>query len=243
MQSFHVLHLLILISLITTLIEAKSYYSKPRCRSGCGQVTISYPFGIGKDCSLNEWYTIDSNSSRPYLSALNKVEVLHLDASTQTVTVNMSVTNADCKNPLKNSNLVLGDGHGKSPFKISGSNNVLVVKGCGNGAIMEENGTIVTGWSTTCRKDTVSDTNNCIGVGCCQTALPHDLEMLTFNLTGLKSQDEGGTCGSAYLVDITFIERQYGLRFDSQIIGHEYAFLPMSLSWKERFNLNPTRCN
>ncbi|KAI3740247.1 hypothetical protein L2E82_30672 [Cichorium intybus] len=244
MQSFHVLHLLILISLITTLIEAQSYYySKPRCRSGCGEVAISYPFGIGKDCSLNEWYTIDCNSLKPYLSALNNVEVLNLDASTQTVTVNMSVINADCKNPVKNSNLVLGDGHGKSPFKISGLNNALVVKGCGHGAIMKENGTIVTGCSTTCGKDTVSDTNNCFGVGCCQTTIPHDLESFTFNLTGLEMQDGDGTCGSAYLVDITFVERQYVQRLLGNVINEEQGFVPISLSWNEKFDVNSTTCN
>ncbi|KAL4578115.1 hypothetical protein LXL04_014231 [Taraxacum kok-saghyz] len=226
MQAFLVMRLLILISL-TALTEAQ-YGDNPGCPSRCGRVSIAYPFGIGRKCSANYWYTVHCNSSTPYLSSLNNVEVLYTDSST--ISVNMSVIKADCNNPFKNIiNLVQNTSHGKNPFRFSGSNNVFVVKGCGSGAIME-NGTVVSGCSTTCRNNTLSDLNNCFGVGCCQTTIPHDLKSFTFNLSGLETKKHGNeTCGSAFLVETFYRES----------ISEEHSFAPVSLSW----NSNSTRCN
>ncbi|KAL4560079.1 hypothetical protein LXL04_032227 [Taraxacum kok-saghyz] len=244
MQTFQLLHLLIFISLTTPLIEAQIFFSKPRCSTRCGQVLIGYPFGIGSNCSANDWYTIDCNSRKAYLPALNNVEMLGLNMFAQTVTINISVIKVDCKNPVLDSNLILGASYSRSPFTISGSNNSLVVKGCGNGVLIE-NRTIVGGCSTTCgnQNDIVDDENNCFGVGCCQTAIPHDLKSFTLNLTGLEAQNRDGTCGSAFLVDITSLERLSLTRIPGQIIGDDYDFAPISLSWNESFNLDSTRCN
>ncbi|CAH1436743.1 unnamed protein product [Lactuca virosa] len=244
MQPFQVLNLLILI-LLTTLVEAhlEAYYGKPQCPVICGDVRITYPFGFGRNCSANEWYTLDCNSSppylssfnnKPYLSAFNNAEVLYMDVST--ITVNMSMISADCKNPVQDINHVLITSHGKSPFRFSGSRNRFVVKGCGSASIME-NGSIVTGCSTTCGKDTVSDLNDCFGVGCCQTTIPHGLSSFTFNLTGLESQARDGACGSAILVDTN-----YAGSFSSKSFAEDH-FVPISLSWNETFHENSTRCN
>ncbi|XP_023737186.1 wall-associated receptor kinase-like 1 [Lactuca sativa] len=244
MQPFQVLNLLILI-LLTTLVEAhlEAYYGKPQCPVICGDVQITYPFGFGRNCSANEWYTLNCNSSppypssftnKPYLSAFNNAEVLYMDVST--ITINMSMISADCENPVQDINHVLITSHGKSPFRFSGSRNRLVFKGCGSASIME-NGSIVTGCSTTCGKDTVSDINNCFGFGCCQTTIPHGLSSFTFNLTGLERQNQDGACGCAFLVDTN-----YAGSFSSKSFTEDH-FVPISLSWNETFHENSTRCN
>ncbi|KAL7613634.1 hypothetical protein Lser_V15G06632 [Lactuca serriola] len=195
----------------------------------CGRVLISYPFGIGRNCSANEWFNIICKSWRPYLSALDNVEVL--DIGSNTVIVQMSVNKGDCKNPIKDSNLLPHTSNGQSPFRISRSLNRFVFKGCGNGAIME-NGTIVAGCSTTCGKDTVSDVSdlyNCFGDGCCQTTIPHDMKSVTFNLTGSEKHNGDRACGSAFLVDSI----QYSQDYNSQTIGKDLAFVPVSLVWNE----------
>ncbi|XP_023737173.1 wall-associated receptor kinase-like 8 [Lactuca sativa] len=238
MKPFKVLQLLIL-TLLTSSIEAQ--LTKPRCDTACGDVQITYPFGIGRECSANEWYTINCNSSTPYLSALNNVEVLVLDINLATVTVNISLISVDCQNPVQYSHLILNTSYGNSPFLFSASNNILIVNGCGSAAIME-NGTVVGGCSTTCGTTTNtvivtdSDTNNCFGIGCCQTTIPHDLHSFTLNLTGMEKQDRDGTCsGSAFLV-----AADYAREFSSQFNDN---FAPISLSWNETFDENSIRCN
>ncbi|KAL4578119.1 hypothetical protein LXL04_014237 [Taraxacum kok-saghyz] len=194
----------------------------------CGPVLIGYPFGIGRNCSANKWFNVDCNSSIPYLSAFNNMEVLR--AEKRRVTVNTSVIKVDCKNPILHSNI----SHGKSPFLLSGLNNILVVEGCGGAAIME-NRSIVAGCSTTCGNNTISDLNYCFGVGCCNTVIPHDLQSLTLNLTGSTSNGRE-TCGSALLVDTDSFMNE---RVSRQFVVEDHTFVPISLSW----NHNTTECN
>ncbi|KAL7613049.1 hypothetical protein Lser_V15G06663 [Lactuca serriola] len=235
MKQFQVLHLLIILISLTTFTKAQNHI-QTKCNNVCGSVTIDFPFGIGRNCALNEWFKIDCNSSTPYLPALNNVEVLEVTSNRQTVVVNVS-TIPDCKNPVQNSSLDLR----RSPFRYSRSDNLFVVEGCGNADIITKNGTIVGGCSTTCRTttDTVSNLNNCFGVGCCQTTIAQDLESFTLNRTGLERQDGDGTsCGSAFLARKFFITGIY----TSQSMVGEHTFVPVSLSWWNG-NRTPIGCN
>ncbi|CAI9271805.1 unnamed protein product [Lactuca saligna] len=226
MQKFQLLHLFILISLTTKLTEAQSSM-KTGCSRRCGNVWIPFPFGIGRNCSLNKWYTVDCNSSTPYLSALNHLEILRVDMYQQTVTVNGSMNIDHCKNPVQNSNLVLSG----SPYRFSRLNNIFVVEGCGNGVIMH-NGSIVSGCSTTCQGDTVSDRKKCFGIGCCQSTIPYDLESFTLNLTGLERRSGNQSCVSAMVVDSETYSS--GIFYGQNV--------PISLKWIREFNRNSTGC-
>ncbi|PWA38883.1 wall-associated kinase family protein [Artemisia annua] len=173
----------------------------PGCKDTCGNnVTIPYPFGIGAKCSVNEWYTVDCNSSKPYLSALH-LEVFGIDLENQIVTVNMQKL-SNCSQVINSVDL------GRSPFLYSTSHNKLVYEGyCGSAFMMDNHGSVLTGCSTTCNNDTTTntiviiDTNRCYGTNCCQTTIPRYLKSYRMNLTGLESQLGGdGDCGSAFLV-------------------------------------------
>ncbi|CAH1436751.1 unnamed protein product [Lactuca virosa] len=139
----------------------------------------------------------------------------------------MYVIKVDCKNPLKNSSLVLSTIHGKSPFWFSGSRNIVRYKGCGPIAIMN-NGVVVSGCSTTCGEDVVTNLDTCFGNGCCRTTIPDYLRSFTFNIAELEGQDG---CGSVFLVD-AYYER----RFPSQLVVGDHTFVPISLSWNESFS-------
>ncbi|GJW66464.1 wall-associated receptor kinase-like protein 2 [Tanacetum coccineum] len=71
----------------------------------------------------------------------------------------------------------------------------------------DDDGSALTGCSTTCNNDTtgttvINDTNRCFGISCCQTTIPRYLKLYIMNLTGLESQlGRDGGCGSASLVD------------------------------------------
>ncbi|KAJ0877136.1 putative wall-associated receptor kinase [Helianthus annuus] len=83
----------------------------------------------------------------------------------------------------------------------------------------EDNGSVLTGCSTTCRNDTLSDTNNCFGISCCETAIPHYLQSYSINLTNLDGEDGG--CGSAFLADKTTYGQQ----------RRKASSIPISLLW------------
>ncbi|GJR32441.1 wall-associated receptor kinase-like protein 8 [Tanacetum coccineum] len=175
------------------VVTASLKYAKPGCKDTCGNnVVIPYPFGIGASCSVNEWYTVYCNSSKPYLAALNdQLQLLGVDLENQTVTVNMPKF-SDCGQPIKSMDL------GSSPFVYSKTHNKLIYEGyCGS---------VLTGCSTTCNNDNTTtsviiDTNKCFGISCCQTTIPRYLKSYRMNLKGLESQSgRDGGCGSAFLV-------------------------------------------
>ncbi|GKA31025.1 wall-associated kinase family protein [Tanacetum coccineum] len=189
------------------------------CNDTCGKVRIPYPFGIGANCSVNKWYTIDCNSSTPYLSALNHLEVLGVDLENQTITVNMQKLSA-CSQTTKSVDL------GSSPFLYSKSQNKFVVEGCGNSVIFGDHGSVLTGCSTTCDNHTTTtamDRNSkCLGINCCETTIPHYLNSYSVNLTGLERLDGDRACGSAFLVDKNSYDE---VRFSGK------SFIPTSLLW------------
>ncbi|PWA50469.1 protein kinase-like domain-containing protein [Artemisia annua] len=115
---------------------------------------------------------------------------------------------------------------GKTPLMYSKSHNKFVVEGCGNALMMYDDGSVITGCSTTCLNNTISDTNNkCIvGISCCQTTIPHYLKSYRMNLTGLASQMGGDrACGSAFLTDKDLYE-QFA-------VGGADSAIPTSLLW------------
>ncbi|KAI3798478.1 hypothetical protein L1987_33755 [Smallanthus sonchifolius] len=89
---------------------------------------------------------------------------------------------------------------GRSTFLFSISQNKFVFEGCGN-AVMMDHGISLTGCSTTCRNDSVSDKNNCLGISCCQTTIPYHLKSYSMNITGLEWLGGDAACTSALLMD------------------------------------------
>ncbi|KAL8246596.1 hypothetical protein R6Q59_007812 [Mikania micrantha] len=205
-------------------IEALSL-AKKGCQERCGEVGIPFPFGIGDHCALDKRYVVECNSSIPYLSAFNNMQVLNISLEQQTITVNVSMI-FDCQNRIFNSSQIIGIPD--SPFLFSRLHNIFVVTGCGNAVITDIEGTTVTGCSTTCSNDTFMDLNNCYGIGCCQATVPYYLQQFTLNLTRLAKQDQDGTCGSAFLVDKdSFLNGNFSL----QPISKDHYIVPISLFW------------
>lgn len=228
MQLLQVLHLLILISLTATVTKAERI-SKKGCNDRCGEISIPYPFGIGTNCSLNKWYNIDCNSSTPYLSALNNTEVLSVNqvySYSGAVTVKVSTT-FDCVRPVQHSTPVLSN---ESPFYISTFANKLFVEGCGINADVMVKKTIVASCSTICRNDTVSDRNNCFGIGCCQATFDmvdshhHNIKTFRLNVTGLEGPAGDETCRSAFLMDSSYFRAGFP-------IDKNNTYVPITLSW------------
>ncbi|KAK1410818.1 hypothetical protein QVD17_37358 [Tagetes erecta] len=179
-------------------------YAKTGCNDTCGNVMIPYPFGIGASCSVNEWYVVDCISSTPYLHKLNQLQVLSVDLENQTVIVNMP----RISNCSQTDNIDLD----ASPFLFSKSDNKFVFQECGN-AVMMDHGRSLTGCSTTCGNDSVSDMNNCVGISCCETTLPYDLKSYNMNVSrGDRA------CRSAFLVDKR-----------TSLVDSDYV--PVSLLW------------
>ncbi|PWA69209.1 wall-associated kinase family protein [Artemisia annua] len=190
LQAYHIL-LATILSLTASSIAVLGF-AKPGCNDTCGKVSIPYPFGIGPNCSVNKWYTIDCNSSTPYLSALNHLEVVGVDLESQIISVNMQKLSA-CSQATKSVNLA------SSPFLYSKSRNKFVVEGCGNGVILGDHGIVLSGCSITCSNHTTTSTavtinanNTRFGINCCETTIPHYLNSYShFRLQAGNHKENG----------------------------------------------------
>ncbi|KAL8193855.1 hypothetical protein R6Q57_026097 [Mikania cordata] len=224
------LYLIILLSLTATS-TAVANYAKKGCNDTCGNnVTIPFPFGIGANCAVNEWYIVECSNSTPYLPAvLDRPEVLGVNLKNQTVTVSTPRITAGCQNPVGNISQTMSTNLGGSPFFFSKSHNNFVFQGCGTAAIMMDDESVVTGCSTTCVNDTFSrDGNNCVGNGCCQTDIPRYFRSYSINITGLEDR----ACGSAFLVDqINSYEYDQQIRSSDPFFYRNASFIPVSLLW------------
>ncbi|PWA99535.1 protein kinase-like domain-containing protein [Artemisia annua] len=216
-QAYHFLQLVIFLSLTAATSVAAQKYAKPGCKDTCGNnLVIPYPFGIGENCSVNKWYTVECNASKPYLSALNHLEVVGVDLVNQTVTVNIMQKISDCS---RTESVDLGS----TPFLYSRSQNKFVVQGCGHAVMMDDHGSVLAGCSSICSNDatTVTDRNKCFGIGCCEATITHYIKSYNMNLTGLESLGGDGPCGFAHLVDKNY----------SYVEGSSSSYVKTSLLW------------
>ncbi|MFS8008465.1 putative wall-associated receptor kinase [Helianthus anomalus] len=238
MKLFQAYLLLLLFFSLTVTPPAIAKYAKIGCSDRCGNVMIPFPFGIGAKCSINQWYIVDCKNSRPYLPALNNLEVLRVNLVSQTVTVSTPRI-TDCQNPVRKSSEIMGVDLGGSPFWFSKPHNKFVLEGCGMALMVMENGSVATGCSTACLNVTTGNRNNCFGNGCCQMAIPQHLKSYSINITGLEEGE--GACGSAFLVEdeTSYVQADSPYPF----LFTNTSFTPVSLLWTLTDSDQLTCCN
>lgn len=64
--------------------------SKPGCPERCGNLTIPYPFGIGKGCYFDEQFEVRCNNNTAFSRGLNDRSVKHISMDTITIVIPFS---------------------------------------------------------------------------------------------------------------------------------------------------------
>ncbi|KAJ6392999.1 hypothetical protein OIU77_022471 [Salix suchowensis] len=194
---------------------------KPGCRDRCGDISIPYPFGIGKDCYKNEWFAIECNETvspaTAFISAIFNMEVLNISAERATATVKGPIISSNCTGTKNGVPLDLSG----TPFVFS-FDNVFVAVGCNTEALMSGAEQTLVGCVSPCSD--VESKNFC-------QANPSSL-LQVFNLK-LEATDDRKGCKLAFLVNETWFESNIS---DPLTVQHR-DYVPAVLGWMMDYNI------
>ncbi|XP_009111225.1 wall-associated receptor kinase-like 9 [Brassica rapa] len=208
-------HLSLLLVLI--LASANLTASRSSCPSYCGNISIPYPFGIGKGCYLDEWFAIKCNNSTsgdlvPYLPKINRevVKISLPDAngffktteSYGSLGIKTNVTSMGCSNSSDETKFGEPLNFSGSPFTISRSN-IFQAIGCNYKATLTHLDPAVVGCISTCEPRKIGDHTSCRGNKCCQVDPPSEIgQVVGISMEEISSSitRERG-CRVAFLTD------------------------------------------
>ncbi|XP_022029401.2 wall-associated receptor kinase 2 [Helianthus annuus] len=178
--------------------------AKPNCPSRCGNVTVPYPFGIGKDtgCSLDNSFYLTCNMSNedPKLFLLSSnIEIYNISDTEFRIRTRPAFR---CYNP----DGTIGNEFEwwtiiASPFTFSEKNKFTVL-GCDDYSLIRGNN-FVSGCLGLCSTNQDEpDNGQCSGSGCCQTSIPKGLDYYNVTLNSFKNHTDVWSfnqCGLAFL--------------------------------------------
>ncbi|KAK7840420.1 wall-associated receptor kinase 3 [Quercus suber] len=167
--------------LLGLIVLAATKASQPNSSCGnvsCGNVSIPFPFGTEKGCYLNESFliTCDNTSEttpKPFLS-YTKVPVLNISLDGE-LQVSISKARRCSKGVPENTSEFRAD-NTLSNFHISYTRNKFIAVGCNIFGFFDgyssQGKKYPTGCAALCDNDSVVDTSECSGIGCCQAPIP-----------------------------------------------------------------------
>ncbi|KAJ0695347.1 putative protein kinase RLK-Pelle-WAK family [Helianthus annuus] len=163
------INVILMVILTTTKAASHVAQSLPGCPDNCGNITIPYPFGIGKECSLSETYEVNCTTLRVAYANF-KLFNISLDDGLMHGLLPMAYHCYNSRGSVSWSQPKIR----LSRFRISSKLNLLTTVGCSTRAnLMDMDGKRdITGCkSRSSCKSLVNGT--CSGKGCMQIPIPY----------------------------------------------------------------------
>ncbi|OAY82551.1 Wall-associated receptor kinase 2 [Ananas comosus] len=212
------------------------------CPERCGNVEIPYPFGIGRNCSMEGFTlncTLSNGSHKPFV---NNIEFLSISLSSGIARIANNVS-SQCYN-AKNGNVTNKDywlSLGTSPYRFSSTLNKFTTIGCMTLALLivneTANSTANSYWSgcvSMCRRREDLSNGSCTGIGCCQTSIPKGIVYSRVWFDKYLNSSETynfSRCGYAALVEEGAFNFSTSYITTSELYGGR---LPLVLDWAVR---------
>ncbi|XP_006662269.2 wall-associated receptor kinase 2-like [Oryza brachyantha] len=224
---------------------------KPGCQLNCGSVDIPYPFGIGPGCSRSgfELSCLNSGSGVAGPKAVlagTSIQVTKLSIETAESQVILPVgwqcfNASQPKDSNGNWSAAATEMNRHGVYRISNTNNMLVVVGCNTLGYTEslrtEGGsygrTYYTGCMSYCNNSDSAQDGQCAGVGCCHVDIPPGLTDSSVNFRDYdhSAMLDYSPCGYAFLVG----RSNYTFRRADLMMDRNQT-MPVYLDWAIRDN-------
>ncbi|XP_078177416.1 wall-associated receptor kinase 2-like [Carex rostrata] len=203
--------------LLLSFSVAQPIFQPPAgCPTHCGDTEVTYPFGIGKNCSRSEEFNLVCNKTID-----GSYKAISLPASRTELAVLQSISMSQGQARIEvvvswlcyiNSRLIRG---GEStvdltntPFWLSNTENSFMVLGSETSAYAKLKGSQSISYTIGCLSVSLSEqglvNGSCSGISCCQTAIPFGMKY--YDITFDKSYNSSHTtsfspCGYAMLIE------------------------------------------
>lgn len=205
--------------LIVVLILDVVGASRPVCPNKCGNLNITYPFGVGQGCYKNKWFEITCQHQVPMLNAY-QLKILNISGSEIRVAYHWNFSHCYPLKPGIESRMeqvikpVNKDKNFYNPFTFSNFNNKLVAVGCDVYSYIRNpyDFNYTTGCLSLCHSQNPlqqPSSSACTGVLCCQTALPVGLKIFHVAIASVTSSERSShrtknSCARAFLAEQSF---------------------------------------
>ncbi|XP_047939147.1 wall-associated receptor kinase 2-like [Salvia hispanica] len=214
-MALHLIFILCLIFLIRLPEISCGPVAKPGCPNMCGNLPISYPFGIGSNCSFDPSFTVSCNTTteppKAYLSIIDK----------QLIEINETYIRVKYPNLVSVCYESEGDSYKDSSvsvnltgtlYSLSMYTNRLTAIGCDD-TVLQSNGTYNNGGcSAFCEEDISTQTGYCpfdptsIGSGCCQSQIVGESGLVGAKLVDLSRKVQRRKlfpCSHAFIQEVS----------------------------------------
>ncbi|KAL7092677.1 hypothetical protein ACP275_12G178600 [Erythranthe tilingii] len=211
------------------------------CESKCGNITVSYPFGIDSQSGCSSIHpsfdvSCDTNFNPPKLFVSGRnLEILEIND------VNIRIKNlvfTNCYNAQGNVQRETP----ASPIDLTGTpytfseSNKFTILGCDElGLIFGLKGRNFTnGCVSVCSNSEDLIEGKCSGIGCCQTAIPKGLKMFSTNLVSINNHKDVWSfnkCGFAFLGDPERFRFSGDVLRDQSLGNRTVDKVPIVLEW------------
>ncbi|KAF6174262.1 hypothetical protein GIB67_033794 [Kingdonia uniflora] len=159
---------------------AEASQAKPGCKDTCGNVSIPYPFGVGEPyCYQQSGLQLVCNESyNPPRLLYSNIPLVSISLSNGTMTVGLGVTYYCYNQAGQFLNGWTWTFTLNENYYFSDTRNKFTAIGCDTNAIMSDSSVAIfkSGCMSVCANERSIVEGSCSGIGCCQTAIPKDID-------------------------------------------------------------------
>ncbi|XP_076890962.1 wall-associated receptor kinase 2-like [Bidens hawaiensis] len=189
----------------SSALEVMNNIGKPGCLTQCGNLTVPYPFGIGKDtgCSLDEsfYVTCNKSSAEPKLFLQSSdIQIYSISDSEFRIGTDVAYK---CYNEDKSLSWDYEGRYSISPFSFSPKNKFIVV-GCDDYSLIRGVGFSGGCFGLCSEAQHAPDNGQCSGMGCCETSIPKGLDNYNITIYTFRNHTDVWSfnrCGYAFLAE------------------------------------------
>ncbi|KAF7849177.1 hypothetical protein BT93_L1158 [Corymbia citriodora subsp. variegata] len=214
--------------------------TKPGCANRCGNLTLSYPFGMnntGDDCYFEESNSFlifcddSTNPPTPYMfDKSSNITIVSISIEKHEISI-MMFEAKDCYNSSGGSSYKNDPSIYLPIFPISPTKNKFIAVGCDTYAVFRGRcrSQYTTGCLSVCESMLDVINGSCSGIGCCEASLPRDANQYSISVTSYRNHVgiwEFNPCGYAFVAEDGFFNFSTG-----DLSNPPFGAVPIVVDW------------